>query len=133
VFPPCCLTCGQTMVAVVKIMKTSFKRSHACTAATQCPQPCSRPSPMHTSARDSWTFTGNSGSVSCEVTIPFSLGPGAYKILFVSFNSPFPQSCVSSSGSMEGLMVPPPRGLMAPPRRLMPYPGLLHSEPLPLM
>ena len=29
VFPPCCLTWGQTMVEVMKIMATSFKRSHA--------------------------------------------------------------------------------------------------------
>ena len=42
---------------------------HCC---TQCPQPCSRPLLTHTSTRDSWTLTGNSGSVSCEVTAPFS-------------------------------------------------------------
>ena len=39
---------------------------------TQCPQPCSRPPPTHTSAGDSWTHTGKSGSVSCWVTAPFS-------------------------------------------------------------
>ena len=39
---------------------------------TQCLQPCSRPPPTHTSARDSWTLTGKSGSVSCGVTAPFS-------------------------------------------------------------
>ena len=39
---------------------------------TQCPQSCSRPPPTHTSAGDSWTFTGKSGSVSCGVTAPFS-------------------------------------------------------------
>ena len=33
VFPLCCLTWGQTMVEVMKIMVTFFKRSHACTAA----------------------------------------------------------------------------------------------------
>ena len=32
VFPPCCLTWGQTMVEVTKIMVTSFKRSHAHTS-----------------------------------------------------------------------------------------------------
>ena len=31
---------------------------------TQTPQPCSRPPPTHTSARDSWTLSGKSGSVS---------------------------------------------------------------------
>ena len=29
VFPPCCLTWGQTMVEVMKIIVTSFKRSQA--------------------------------------------------------------------------------------------------------
>ena len=32
VFPPCCLTWGQTMVEIMKIMETSFKRSCAHTA-----------------------------------------------------------------------------------------------------
>ena len=38
-FPPCCLTWGQTMVEVMKIMVTSFKRSHACTATLSAPHP----------------------------------------------------------------------------------------------
>ena len=38
---------------------------------TQCPGPCSRPWLTHTSARDSWTLTGKSGSVSCGVTALF--------------------------------------------------------------
>ena len=42
---------------------------HCC---TQCPQPCSRPPPTHASARDSWTLTGLSGSVSCGVPAPYS-------------------------------------------------------------
>ena len=39
---------------------------------TQCPRPCSRPPLTHASARDSWTLTGKSGSVSYGVTAPFS-------------------------------------------------------------
>ena len=39
---------------------------------SQCPQPCSRPLLTHTSARDSWTLLGKSGSVSCGTTAPFS-------------------------------------------------------------
>ena len=39
---------------------------------TQCPWPCSRPLSIHASARDSWTLTGKSGSVSCGVIAPFS-------------------------------------------------------------
>ena len=51
----------------MNIMETAFKRSHA-----QCPQPCSRPLLTHASTGDSCTLTGKSGSVSCEVTAPFS-------------------------------------------------------------
>ena len=60
------------MVNVMKIMVTSFKRSHAQHFCTQCLQPCSRPLPSQTSAGDSWTLIGKSGSVSCWVTAPFS-------------------------------------------------------------
>ena len=41
---------------------------HCC---TQCPQSCKPPS-THASTRDSWTLTGNSGSVFCGITAPFS-------------------------------------------------------------
>ena len=43
--------------------------THCC---TQCPQSCSRPPLTHASARDSWTHTGKSGSVSCGIIAPFS-------------------------------------------------------------
>ena len=39
---------------------------------TQCLHHCSRPPLTHTSAGESWTLTGKSGSVSCGVTAPFS-------------------------------------------------------------
>ena len=39
VFPPCCLTWGQTMVEVMKIISTAFKKSHACTAPLSTPNP----------------------------------------------------------------------------------------------
>ena len=35
----------------------------------------------------------------------FLLGPGAHKVLFVPSKSLFPQSCLSSGGSVVGLMV----------------------------
>ena len=38
-FSPCCLTWDQTMVEVMKIMATSFKRSHACIATLSAPYP----------------------------------------------------------------------------------------------
>ena len=39
---------------------------------SQCPWLLSRPLLTYVSTRDSWTFTGKSGSVSCGVTAPFS-------------------------------------------------------------
>ena len=39
VFPPCFLTWGQSVVVVMKIMLTSFKRSRGCTAALSAPDP----------------------------------------------------------------------------------------------
>ena len=42
-------TWGQTMVEVMKIMATSFKRSHACTAALSAPSPAAghhQPTPL---------------------------------------------------------------------------------------
>ena len=77
---------------------------------TQCPQPSSRSPSTHT-----WTLMGKSGSVSCGGHCSFLLGPGAHKVLFVPSKSLFPQSCVSSGGSMVGLMV-------TSSRVLMPYP-----------
>ena len=74
--------------------------------------------------RDPWTLTGKSGSVSCGVTASFSwvlVCTG----LFVLSKSLFPQSYVSSGGSMVGLMV-------TSSKRAMPYLGMLHPEPLPL-
>ena len=52
------------MVEVVKIIVTSLKRSHACTATVHAPQPCSRPLPTHAFAGDSQTLTGKSDTVS---------------------------------------------------------------------
>ena len=48
VFPPCCLTWGQTLVGVMKIMETSFKKSHVLTATLSAPDPAAghyRPTP----------------------------------------------------------------------------------------
>ena len=54
-----------------------------------------------------------------------SPGPGAHKVLFVPSKSLFPQSCVSSGGSVVGLMA-------TSSMRAYPSSGLLHPEPLPL-
>ena len=62
--PSLLFTWGQTMVEVMKIPCRH--------CYSQCPQPCSSPPLIHTSARDSWTLTGKSGSVSCGITAPVS-------------------------------------------------------------
>ena len=58
--------------------------------------PCSRPPPTHGSARDSWTLTGKSGSVSYGV-----IAPSFWVLVHTRFRSchpreSFPQPCVSS-------------------------------------
>ena len=55
----------------------------------------------------------------------FLLGPGAQGSVWALQES-VSQSCVSSGGSMAGLMA------TSPIRWLMPYPRLLHPDPLPL-
>ena len=90
------------MVEVMKIMVTSFKRSHAC---TQCLRPCSKPPPTHASAGDSWTLMGKSGSVSLWGRCSFLLGPVMHKVLFVPFENLFPQSYVRLGISVVGLIV----------------------------
>ena len=109
------------MVEAMKIMVTSFKRSHACTATLRAPnataghnQPIPPPE-THRQVLVSLLW----GDCS------FLLGPGVLKVPSVPSQSLLPQSCVSSGSSMVGQWRPPPRGLL-------PYPGLLHPEPLPL-
>ena len=67
VFPPC-----SSMVGVMAVMATFFKRTYA--SMLQLPEML-HPVPLTiktASAKDSWTLTGKSGSVSCGVTAPFS-------------------------------------------------------------
>ena len=73
----------------------------------------------HDSARDSWTPTGKSESVSCGVIAPFS-----WVLVHTSFclcpPRVFPQSCVSSDGSMVGLMATSFKRAYAIPRSTAP-------------
>ena len=75
--------------------------THCC---TQCLGHFSRPPPTHASTRDSWTLTGKSGSISCEVTAPFSWVLVSTRFCLSPPRVYF-QSCVSSGSSMAGLMV----------------------------
>ena len=60
------------MVEVMKIMVDLLQKVPCMHSFIQCLQPCSRPLLTHDSARDSWTLTGKSGSVSCGVTAALS-------------------------------------------------------------
>ena len=101
--PSLLFTWGQTMVEVMKIMATSFKRSMQ--------------APLHSVPPTLQQATAN--SCLCQRLLDthrqvwvsllwghcsFLLGPGAHKVLFVPSKSLFPQSCVSSGSSMVGLM-----------------------------
>ena len=110
---------GPKMVEVMKIMVTSFKRYHACTTtlcpptlqqATTDPHVCQRLLDTHGRIWVSLLW----GHCS------FLLGPGAHKVLFVPSQSLFPQSCVSSGGSMVGLMANSSHGAYAIPRSSAP-------------
>ena len=91
------------MVEVMKIISTSFKRSHAGTAALGAPNLqqastdlCLRQRLLDTH-RQVWVSL-----LWCHCS--FLLGPGAHKLLFAPSKSLFHQSYVSSGGSMVGLM-----------------------------
>ena len=106
------------MVEVMKIMATSFKRSHALLhsvpltlqQATANQHLCRRLLDTH---RQVWVslLWGH-----CS----FLLGPGVHKILFVPSKSLFPQSSVSSGGSVVELMVASSKRAYAIPRSAAP-------------
>ena len=61
--PSLLFTWGQTMVEVMKIMATSFKRSHACTATLTAPNPAAghhQPTPPLKTPGHSWASLGQS-------------------------------------------------------------------------
>ena len=63
VFPPCYLTWSQTMVEVMKIKATSFKRPHAHTATLSAPDPAAghcRPTPLPETPEHSRASLGQS-------------------------------------------------------------------------
>ena len=107
VFPPCCLTWGQAMVEVMKVMATSFKRSmHRLTApnpaAGHCqPTPPLRPLDTH---RPVWvslllghcSFLLCSGTQSFVCALQESVSPVLCKFWWL----------------YGGEWQPPPRGLM---------------------
>ena len=108
----------------MKIMATSFKMSHACTATLSAPSPAAghcQPTPLPETSGHSQASLGQS-PVGSLLLSPGSWGAQVSVCAHQEFVS---QSCVSSGGSMVGLMV-------TSSRRALPHPGLLPPEPLPL-
>ena len=105
------------MVEVMKIMATSFKRSHACIAAVSAPDPAAshhQPMPLLETSGNSQASLGQS-----LVTAPFCWVL-VHRRFCVPSKSLFPQSCVNSGSSMVGLMVTSSKRAYAIPRSAAP-------------
>ena len=111
------------MVEVMTIMATSFKRSQAYTVALSAPSLQQATANLRLLRRLLDTHGQVWVSLFCG-HCSFLLGPGAQGSLCSPPES-VSQSCLSSGGSMVGLMV-------TSSRRALPHPGLLPPEPLPL-
>ena len=86
---------------VVKIIETSFKRSHASTATLSAPNPAAG----HRQPTPPQETLDTHGQVWVSLVwghCSFLPGRGAHKVLFVPSKSLFLQSCISSGGSMVG-------------------------------
>ena len=98
--PSLLFTWGQTKVEVMKIMATSFKRSHAHTATLSAPSPsaghCQLVPPLENPGH-SWASLGQF----LARLLLLSPSPGA-RVLFVPSQSMFSQSCVSYGSSIAG-------------------------------
>ena len=124
----CCpaLYWGQTVMEVMKIMATTFKRPHACTATLSAPNPEAGhywPTPLLETPEHSQASLGQSLGGHCS----FFLGPGAQgsvcalQVSISQYVSSISQ-CVSSGRSMVGLMVTSSKRAHAIPTSVAPRP-----------
>ena len=130
-FPSLLFTWGQTMVEVMKIMVTSFRRSHTCAATLSAPT--SRLPSTYTSAGDSWTLPDKSGSVSHGVTALFFWVLVHARFCLCPPRIYFPVLCKfwQLYGGINGDLLQ--EGLChTQVCCTQPYPSLLYSEPLSL-
>ena len=112
-------TWGQTMVEIIKIMVTSFRRFYACSATLSAPNPAEghrRPTPPLESPGHSQASLGQSLMGSLLLSPKSWCTQGSVCTLQESV----PQSCVSSGGSMVGLMVTSSKRAYAIPRSTAP-------------
>ena len=89
------------MVEVMTIMATSFKRSQAYTVALSAPSLQQATANLRLLRRLLDTHGQVWVSLFCG-HCSFLLGPGTHKVLLVPSKSLFPESCVSSGGSLVG-------------------------------
>ena len=115
---------GQIMVEVMKIMSASFKMFHAGIATLSAPNPATG-HPQLTPPLETPEHSRASLGQSLVGSLLFSSGSWCTQGSVCALQESISQSCVSSGSSMVGLMAPPPRGSV-------PYPSLLHPEPLSL-
>ena len=104
------------MVDIMKMMATSFKRSHASSVAGH-----------HRSMPPPETPGHSRASLGQSLVRSLLLSPmsGTHKVLFVPSKSLFPQFCVSSGSSMVGIMVTSSKRAYAIPR------STAHRAPAP--
>ena len=130
--PPHYLTWGQTTVEVMKIMVTSFRRSHAGTATLRAPSPAAghrRPMPPPETP-------GHSQQVWVSLLwgrCSFLMGPCAQGSV-CALQESVSQSCVSSGRPMVGLMATSSKRAYAIPRSAAPRaptPLTGHCWPVP--
>ena len=101
--PSLLFTWGQTMVEVMKIMVTSLKRSHACTATLSAPNPAAghhQPTPPPETPGHSQASLGQS----LVGSLLFSPGSWCTQGSVCAHQESISQSCVSSGSSVVGLM-----------------------------
>ena len=121
---PCLLHCRQRLYCLShqgtsKIMVTSFKRSHACTATLSAPNPAAghhRPTPL-------LETPGHSrASLAQSLVVLLLLSPGSWcaQVSVCDLQESISQSCVSSGCSMVGLMATSSNRAHATPRSAAP-------------
>ena len=126
-------TWGQTMVEVMKIMVTSFKRSHACPATLTAPNPEAGhhwPTPPLETLGHSQTSLGQSLVGSLLLSPGSWCTQGSVCALQVSVS----QSCISSGSSVVGLMAISSKRAYAIPKSAAaraPVPVAVHCWPIP--
>ena len=117
--PSLLFTWGQTMVEVMNIIRTSFKRSHACTATLSVPDPAAghhRPTPLTETPRHPQATPGQSPVGS----LLFSPGSWCTECSVFALQESISQSCVSSGCSMVGLMATSSKRYYAIPKSASP-------------